>query len=106
MIIPVRVYGPAQPGTSTGVLATVPTSKRWVIKQIVMANTTNTAATITLGLNGTAAADQVVPEITVQPNTVETLDCSIVLETTETIDGLQGTSAAVTVTINVVEEDV
>lgn len=95
-----RIYGPAQPGTSTGVLATVAASRRVMLKQILLANTTGTAATVTLGIGGTDAADQIVPAAEIPANTVESLDVSQVLEATETIDGLQGTSGAITVTIS------
>lgn len=99
-VIEARVYGPDQPGTSTGVLYTVPASRRVVLKQVVLANTSAGAATVTLGIGGTAAADQIVPAVSIPANTVETLDCSQVLEAAETIDGLQGTGAAITVTIS------
>lgn len=95
-----RLYGPAQPGTVTGVLYTVPGATAAVIKQIIVANTTASVATITLGVNGSAAADAILFEVEVEANETYTLDTSLPLATAETIDGLQGTSAALTVSIS------
>lgn len=94
-----RLYGPAQPGTSTGVLYTVPGATTAVVKQILVANTTAGAATITIGINGTADADVILSEVSIAANETYTLDTSIPLAAAETIDGLQGTSGALTVTI-------
>lgn len=95
-----RLYGPAQPGTVTGVLYTVPGATDAVVKQIVVANTTASAATITLGINGSTAALAILFEVDVEPNETYTLDTSIPLSAAETINGLQGTGSALTVTIS------
>lgn len=105
-VTPTRVYGPAQPGTSTAVLATVAASKRWIVKQVLLANTTGAAASVTLGIGGTAAANQIVPAVLVPANDVETIDMTLVMTAAETLNGLQGTSAAVTVTVTAIVEDV
>lgn len=105
-IVPLQVYD-AQPGTVTGVLATVPADHRWMSLQILLANTTILAATVTLGKNGSAAANQFVPTVSIPANTVETLDLgtALVLEAGDTIDGLQGTSGAISVFVGVIDED-
>lgn len=96
-----------QPGTVTGVLATVPADHKWTSVQVLLANTTGSAATITLGKNGSAAVNQFVPSVSIPANTVETLDLGsgVVLEAGDTIDGLQGTSSAITVYVGVVDEN-
>lgn len=101
-----RIYGPAQPGTVTGILFTVAGSKRVTIKQIIVANTTASAATLTIGIGGTAAANLIIPTVSVPANTTVTFDLTQTLEAAETLNGLQGTSAALTVTITCVEESV
>lgn len=101
-----RLYGPAQPGTVTGVLATVTTDKRWTAKQVILANTTASAATVTLGLGGTTAALQIIPGVELAAHQVVVIDMTFVLESGETLNGLQGTSGAIAVTISGVEEDV
>lgn len=73
---PRRLCGPVQPGTGNGILYTAPAydsnvttpSATAIIKEILLANTTATAATVTLGIGGTAAANQFIPTVTVQPN--------------------------------------
>lgn len=99
-----RLYGPAQPGTVTGVLATPAGTDRWILKQLIIANTTGASATITLGIGGTAAADQFCPTVLVSPNTVVTIDLSLVVNNGEEIHGLQGTSGAITLTLSGVIE--
>lgn len=87
-------------------LFTVAASKRVTLKQIIVANTTATVATVTVGQSGTAAANQFIPAVSIPGNTVVTFDLTLVLEATETIDGLQGTASAITLTISGVEESV
>lgn len=101
-----RLYGPAQPGTSTAVLATVPAGKRWTIRMLVLANVTASPATVTLGVNGTGVEDQIVPALSIAANTPVEKPYLLPLEAGETLDGLQGTSAAITVTVSGIEEDI
>lgn len=102
---PKRIYGPAQPGTSTAVLVTVPASRRWIVNQIRLANTTGSTATVTLGIGGTTAANQIVPAVSIPANTVETLEMAEPMVAGETLDGLQGTASAITVVVSIVEEE-
>lgn len=106
-VVPLQVYG-AQPGIGSAVLATVPALKRWMSVQVILANTTALPATVTLGKNGSAAANQFVPAVSIPGNTTETLDLGtgLVLSAGDTIQGLQGTAAAITVFIGVISEDV
>lgn len=105
--IPLQAYN-GQPGTTTAVLATVPASKRWTSVQAVVANTSGSAATVTVGKNGSAAANQFLPAVSIPANTTETLDLGLglVLVAGDTIDGLQDTASAITLHIGVIEEDV
>lgn len=95
-----------QPGTVTGVLATVPAATKWFSLQIVVCNTTGSAATVTLGKNGITDAECFIKAASIPANTTETLDLGtgVVLDATDTIDGLQGTSAAITVHIGATVE--
>lgn len=99
-VVEKRLYGPAQPGAVTGVIYTVPGATSAVVKQIIMANTTALPATVTIGVGGTAAANMVIPTVVVAANSVVTLDCAIPMVAAETLNALQGTAAAVTVTIS------
>lgn len=100
-----QVYD-AQPGTVTAVLATVPGGAKWSSIQVLLSNESGSPATVTLGKNGSGAGTQFVPSVSILANTVETLDLGVglVFEAGDTIDGLQGTSGAVTVFIGAVEE--
>jgi len=105
-IFPVRLYQ-GQPGTSDGSLVAPITGNR-IIKQILLANTTTASATVTINLvpnPGTtaAAANQIVPGIAVPPNSVITLDTSLVMNVSDAIRGLQGTASAITVSIHGVQ---
>ncbi len=97
---PTRIYGPAQPGTTNATLYTA--SGNVVVKEILLSNTSASAATVTLAINAaaTTAANQIVPALSVPANSIIILAVSIPLVNTDTIQGLQGTSAAVTVTIS------
>lgn len=102
---PKQAYS-GQPGTTDTLLATVPGAKSWIVKQIAVANTTGTAATITLGLNSgatLAAANHLLTAVSIPANSTTILDLTQVLDTGQTIRALQGTGSALTVKVAVVE---
>jgi len=92
-----RLYGPAQPTTSDTVLYTAP-SATW-ITHIWAANTSGSAATLTLDVNTAGVAYRLVPTISIPANTVFVIEGRYYLDAAEIIRGLQGTSGAITVHI-------
>lgn len=100
-----RLYGPAQPGTTNGTLYTAPAAGA-VIRTLHIANTTSSSATISLGINGTpaTAANAWYSAFAVPANGLHVWNGSLYLGNGETLQGLQGTSAALTVTITGVEQ--
>lgn len=88
-----------QPGTSNGTLFTVPANHNYIVSSITLANTTGSAATITLARNGTAAtaANQFIPGVSLNANSVTTLTGPWPFVAADTLQGLQGTSGAITV---------
>lgn len=93
------------PGTTDSLLYTAPATGA-VVRNIHVANTTSTAATITIGLNtgaAIAAAEHFLSALTVPANGVVDWNGFAVLDASETIRGLQGTASALTVTISGVE---
>ena len=100
---PARLYQ-GQPGTSSATLYTVPSSTTVIVKQILVANTTSTAATLTLSLvpsGGTAGVTHhIASAVTVQGNALVTFDLAQVMTAADFLAGLQGTSGALTVTIS------
>lgn len=97
-----RVYGPAQPGTSNGTLYTVPADTQLIVRSIHACNTTGASATLSLAINGTAAtaANCWLEAYPVQADDTYDWSGMLVLEAADTIQGLQGTSGAITVTIS------
>jgi ATP-dependent protease ClpP protease subunit len=103
---PARLYI-GQPGTSNTTLYTVPSGKKAIIKQILLANTSASSVTITIYLvpsGGTAGAgNMIVSDITVNAKTVVTIDMAQVMNAGDFLVGVQSTSGAITVTISGVE---
>jgi hypothetical protein len=98
-----------QPGTTATTLYTAPTadsnvtspSATAIVEEIILTNTTATAATITIGINGTAAADLIIAATSIAANDVKILTgMRTNLSSGDTLQGLQGTSGAITVTIS------
>lgn len=101
-----RLYGPAQPATTNATLYTVPAITKTIVKEIIISNTTATAATISLAINGTAAtaANLFLSGYSIPANDVRVFSLSTSLGTAaDTVQGLQGTASALTVTISGVE---
>jgi hypothetical protein len=97
---PKRLYT-GQPGTTATTIYTVPPNTTTIIKSIVMANTNAAASTITIGINGTGAANQIVPTVYINPNDSKIVDgINLVLNTGDTLQALQGTAGAVTLTVS------
>ena len=108
---PRRMYI-GQPGTGGSTLYTAPAydsnvttpSATAVVKEIILCNTTGLAATITLGINGVAAANQFIGTLTIAANDFKVISSlDTMLSAADTIQGLQGTANAITVTISGVE---
>jgi len=98
-----RLYQ-GQPGTSNATLYTVPASTDVKVASIVVSNTTASPATVTLSVvpNGGSAGttNRIMAATSVGANDTVVLDSSVYLNAGDFIAGLQGTSAALTVTIS------
>lgn len=96
-----------QPGTSAGTLYTAPASTTAIIKNILICNTTGSAATVTLNFvasgGSAAASNQIMSSLEVAGNNTVAFDLSGVLSTGDFISALQGTSSAITLHITGVE---
>ena len=97
-----RIYGPAQPAATNATLYTVPTLTSVIVRNIHICNTTATAATISLSINGTAAtaANCWMSALSIPANSVFDWSGFMHLSAADTIQGLQGTASALTVIIN------
>ena len=98
---PVLLYR-GQPGTAAGTLATATTTT--VVKQVVIANVTAVTATLTLSLvpsGGTAGVTNRLCSATPFPgNSITTIDLAQVMTAGDFLSALQGTAAALTLTIS------
>lgn len=76
-----------------------------VVRNIHISNTTATAATISLSVNGSGAtaANNIYRAFSIPANGVHVANTNIVLHSADTLQGLQGTSAALTVIVSGVE---
>lgn len=101
-----RLYGPAQPGTTNATLYTNASGAGGIVKSIALANTTALAATINIAINGTSAtaANCILFQVSVPASdSVFISNLFIPVANTDTIQGLQGTTSAITVTIGGVD---
>ena len=96
-----------QPTTSATTLYTVTAGASQIVKNILLNNTTASDATITLNIvptGGSASTtNRLLSTYTVKANDTVAIDCSIVMNSTDFVSGLQGTSGAITVIISGVE---
>lgn len=101
-----------QPGTSVGTIYTAPanTSNQLspyatsIIKTITITNTTSSVANVTVGINGVAAANQIVPNVSIPANDTVMMNFDhLYLSASDTVQALQGSTGAITVYVGVVE---
>ena len=98
---PIRLYGPAQPGTVAATLVTAPSEQNVTIRNIHVANTTGTAATLTLSWGTDAVGTRAYSSFSVPANGIHDSGATFqVLNGGETLQGSQGTAGALTVTIS------
>lgn len=98
----------ATASTSETTIYTVPGATTTIVKQIIVANTTGSAANYSLSLvpsGGSAgASNRIIPTTSFPANSTTIFDLTQVMDTGDFISHLQGTSAAITVTISGVEK--
>lgn len=95
---PISIYNGTL-GTANATLATVPTAKTYIIKEITLANKTAAAATATIKFDGV----NIVPAKSVGANDALVVDLSSVITATKLIEGLAGTASAIDVRISGLE---
>ena len=95
-----RLGGPTQLGTSTTTLCTVTAGHTYVVKQIIISNTDTVDRNVTLAIGSAAtAANQIMSALPIGANDLMVWDTALVLNTTETLQGLSDTASKVTVTV-------
>ena len=96
--IPKRLYK-GTVGTSASTAYTVPSGITTIVKNIVIANKTSSAATVTI----TAAGTEIVYQNWISANDTVVLDLSLVMHASETITVQAGTANAINIYISGVE---
>lgn len=86
--------------TSSASLYVVPASTTAIITNIILVNSTATAATATLSLDGVV----LVPTVSIAANSLYTIDLRQALATTKTITGQASSAAAISVHISGAEQ--
>ena len=96
-----RIYGPAQPGTTNATIYTVSTGTV-VVRNIHICNTTAAAATISLAIDASAAtaANCWLSALSVPANSSYDWSGFLHLDNADTLQALQGTASALTMTIS------
>lgn len=94
-----------QPGTTNGTLYTAPAAGA-VVRTIHIVNTTSSSATVSIGINGSpnTAANAIYSGFAIPASGIHVWNGTLVLGNGDTLQGFQGTSAALTVTISGVEQ--
>jgi hypothetical protein len=95
-----RLGGPTQLGTTTTTIGTVPSSRNWVIKQVIITNNDSVDRTFSLAI-GTAAteANRLMSTLPIGANDIMVFDTALVLTAAETLQGLADTASKVNVTL-------
>ena len=98
-----RLYGPAAMPTVATAIITVPASTKYLIKYIVMANTSAVDRTVSLWINGTADGNAWVDGSLIVADGRYEFDGNAVLQAADVLNAISD-SATVTITIFGVEE--
>lgn len=99
---PNRLAGPAALSVlaTPTTLLTVTAAHRYVVKQIIITNTSAAARTVVLSIGTPATvANRILSDVTLAANEVLVIDSALVLEAAETVQAYADTTALVNVTI-------
>jgi hypothetical protein len=98
-----RLAGPESIGNSEETLYTVPAATTAILRNIHIANTTSSAATIKLSIGADAAGTRILSDLSVPANGTYDWSGFLVLAATETLRATGGTNNALTLTASGVE---
>lgn len=94
-----RLGGPTQLGTTTTTICTAASGYNEIIKQIIITNTDTVDRTFSLSI-GTAAtaANRIISQLPIGANDIIVFDTALVLNASETLQGLADAANVVNVT--------
>ena len=94
-----RLGGPTQLGTSTTTVCTAASGYAEIIKQIIITNTDTVDRTFSLAIGSAAtAANRIISQLPIGANDIMVMDTALVLNETETLEGLADAASVVNVT--------
>jgi hypothetical protein len=83
-----RLFGPTEVATSDTTVATVPASRLWVVKQLMITNTNGVDAWVTLSIGAASATPNCFfYRLPVAANDTVVFDTALVMSAAETING-------------------
>lgn len=98
-----RISGPAFLANAVANIYTPPASTFYVvIRQILLSNTTATAATATLYIGatgGSTASTTLLPTVSIPANSQYPLNVNLRMASTDFLSGLSGTASAITIIV-------
>ena len=103
MDTPKRLFGPALLTNSAADKYTVPSSTTAIIKNIIVNNTSGSAATFTLSIGADAAGTELFTAVSIAANTTVVYSVWIVMAAAEKIQALSGTTSVLNLTLNGIE---
>ena len=98
-----RLAGPDDIPNSTTTMYTVPSSTKAILRNIHIANTTGTAASIKMSIGADAAGTRILGDTVIPANGTYDWTGFMVMEAGETLRATGGTNNALTVTVSGVE---
>lgn len=101
--VPKRLAGPVLLTNSTATLYTVPGSTTTIIRNIHIANTSGSAATVKLSIGADAAGTRLLGDLSIPANGTYDWSGFAVMEATELLKGHSGTTNVLTITVSGVE---
>jgi hypothetical protein len=102
----VRLFGPAQLGSSPSDLYTVPTGTRAELRQISVSNPTGSTVDFTLSIGADGTATRLYDDYPIAADSSDNFKAADVLEAGEKIQAYAGTGAALVLTVGGITIDV
>ena len=95
-----RIVGPTLLTNSSVTLYTVPAATTVIVRNILIANTSATAATARLSIGADAAGTRILPDISIPANSVYDWSGFLVLAAAQVLAGQSGTTNVLAITIS------
>ena len=94
-----KVLSQSQLPNAAAAQYTVPGATQAIVRSIVLVNTSGSPVTVSLFVNGAAASNKILDSYSIPANTRVELNGIITLAATNTIQGVAGTAAVVTMSV-------